>query len=551
MLTRLSVSNFAIIDELDIQFNKGLTIITGETGAGKSILLGALRLIIGERADMKQLNDETKKCIIEANFNISKLNLISFFAENELDFDEDSILRRELLPSGKSRAFINDTPVTLTVLQELGEQLIDIHSQFNTSELLEQSYQMQILDAHAGQLPLVRKYQTLFSKRSQNRLELEALKDRITELSKESDYKDFLLDELKTAKLKADEWKELEQEQKELEHIDEIQWILNEIRSKLETPEFGILTQMNEINTQLDKISEFGEDLSEFSHRIHSVSVELDDIQKEIAAKSEGLEASPERLMEVNERIDLIHLLLNKHRLKSIEELIQLEKDLENDKSDFDQLEIQVSDLETKIAAIEKELKIEAEKISSARKKAIPKIEKEILDSLSELGMENSQLKIDFQTTSKFTSNGMDEISFLFSANQGSTPKPIGKTISGGERSRLMFAVKKSLTGRLELPTLILDEIDTGVSGKVANEVGNMMKEMAKHLQLITITHLPQVASKADKHLKVRKRISDGKTLTNVRELSSEEQIREIAELLSGSNITDSALEQAKELLKA
>lgn len=551
MLTRLSVSNFAIIDELDIQFNKGLTIITGETGAGKSILLGALRLIIGERADMKQLNDETKKCIIEANFNISKLNLISFFAENELDFDEDSILRRELLPSGKSRAFINDTPVTLTVLQELGEQLIDIHSQFNTSELLEQSYQMQILDAHAGQLPLVRKYQTLFSKRSQNRLELEALKDRITELSKESDYKDFLLDELKTAKLKADEWKELEQEQKELEHIDEIQWILNEIRSKLETPEFGILTQMNEINTQLDKISEFGEDLSEFSHRIHSVSVELDDIQKEIAAKSEGLEASPERLMEVNERIDLIHLLLNKHRLKSIEELIQLEKDLENDKSDFDQLEIQVSDLDTKIAAIEKELKIEAEKISSARKKAIPKIEKEILDSLSELGMENSQLKIDFQTTSKFTSNGMDEISFLFSANQGSTPKPIGKTISGGERSRLMFAVKKSLTGRLELPTLILDEIDTGVSGKVANEVGNMMKEMAKHLQLITITHLPQVASKADKHLKVRKRISDGKTLTDVRELSSEEQIREIAELLSGSNITDSALEQAKELLKA
>lgn len=551
MLTRLSVSNFAIIDELDIQFNKGLTIITGETGAGKSILLGALRLIIGERADMKQLNDETKKCIIEANFNISKLNLTSFFAENDLDFDEDSILRRELLPSGKSRAFINDTPVTLTVLQELGEQLIDIHSQFNTSELLEQSYQMQILDAHAGQLPLVRKYQTLFSKRSQNRLELEALKDRITELSKESDYKDFLLDELKTAKLKADEWKELEQEQKELEHIDEIQWILNEIRSKLETPEFGILTQMNEINTQLDKISEFGEDLSEFSHRIHSVSVELDDIQKEIAAKSEGLEASPERLMEVNERIDLIHLLLNKHRLKSIEELIQLEKDLENDKSDFDQLEIQVSDLETKIAAIEKELKIEAEKISSARKKAIPKIEKEILDSLSELGMENSQLKIDFQTTSKFTSNGMDEISFLFSANQGSTPKPIGKTISGGERSRLMFAVKKSLTGRLELPTLILDEIDTGVSGKVANEVGNMMKEMAKHLQLITITHLPQVASKADKHLKVRKRISDGKTLTDVRELSSEEQIREIAELLSGSNITDSALEQAKELLKA
>ncbi|MFA7447338.1 MAG: DNA repair protein RecN [Weeksellaceae bacterium] len=551
MLTRLSVSNFAIIDELDIQFNKGLTIITGETGAGKSILLGALRLIIGERADMKQLNDETKKCIIEANFNISKLNLTSFFEENELDFDEDSILRRELLPSGKSRAFINDTPVTLTVLQELGEQLIDIHSQFNTSELLEQSYQMQILDAHAGQLPLVRKYQTLFSKRSQKRLELEALKDRIAELSRESDYKDFLLDELKTAKLKADEWKELEQEQKELEHIDEIQWILNEIRSKLETPEFGILTQMNEINTQLDKISEFGEDLSEFSQRIHSVSLELDDIQKEIAAKSEGLEASPERLMEVNERIDLIHLLLNKHRLKSIEELIQLEKDLENDKSDFDQLEIQVSDLETKIAAIEKELKIEAEKISSSRKKAIPKIEKEILDSLSELGMENSQLKIAFQTTSKFTSNGMDEISFLFSANQGSTPKPIGKTISGGERSRLMFAVKKSLTGRLELPTLILDEIDTGVSGKVANEVGNMMKEMAKHLQLITITHLPQVASKADKHLKVRKRISDGKTLTDVRELSSEEQIREIAELLSGSNITDSALEQAKELLKA
>lgn len=551
MLTRLSVSNFAIIDKLDIQFNKGLTIITGETGAGKSILLGALRLIIGERADMKQLNDESKKCIIEANFNISKLQLKPFFEENELDYEEDSILRRELLPSGKSRAFINDTPVTLTVLQELGEQLIDIHSQFNTSELLEQRYQMQILDAHAGQLPLVRNYQSLFSERNQNRMELEALKERIAELSRESDYKNFLLEELKSAKLKADEWQELEKEQKELEHIDEIQLILNEIRSKLETPEFGILTQISEISSQLDKIAEFGEDLSELSQRIHSTRVELDDIHHEIAAKSEGLEASPERLMEVNERIDFIHLLFNKHRLNSIEELIQLEKELENDQSDYDQLELQVSALETKIESIEKELKLVAEKISAARKKVIPKIESEILDSLSELGMENSQLKINFQSTAKFTANGMDEIEFLFSANQGSTPKPIGKTISGGERSRLMFAVKKSLSGRLELPTLILDEIDTGVSGKVANEVGNMMREMAKHLQLITITHLPQVASKADKHLKVRKRINQGKTLTDVKELSADEQIQEIAELLSGSNITESALEQAKELLKA
>lgn len=551
MLKRLSVSNFAIIDELDIQFNQGLTIITGETGAGKSILLGALRLILGERADMKQLNNESKKGIIEATFEISKLNLKSFFEENELDFDAETILRRELLPSGKSRAFINDTPVTLPILQELGEQLIDIHSQFNTSDLVNSDYQIQILDAHAGQIPQVKKYQNLFSKRSDKKRELESLKKQIEELSRESDYKQFLWEELHSAQLKADEWKELEQEQKELQNMDEIQLSLSEIQTKLEDSDFGVLTHISEINAQLEKIADFGDDLMEFNQRIHSVRVELDDIQKEISFKSEQLEANPERLFEINARIDLIHLLMNKHRLNSIEELIELESNLANEHSDFEQLENQLLKLQTEIEILEKDLKSEAEKISVAREKSIPKIEKEILITLAELGMENSQIKIKFQKTENFTSRGMDEIEFLFSANQGSTAKSIGKTVSGGERSRLMLAVKKSLSGKLELPTLILDEIDTGVSGKVANEVGNMMKEMAKHIQLISITHLPQVAAKANKHLKVRKKIVDGKTVTEVKELSSEEQIQEIAELLSGSNITDSALNQAKELLQA
>lgn len=551
MLTRLSVSNFAIIDDLQMQFEKGLTIITGETGAGKSILLGALRLILGERADLKQLNNDSKKCVIEAQFDISKLQLDAFFQENDLDFEEHSILRRELLPSGKSRAFINDTPVTLNLLQELSERLIDIHSQFNTASLLEQEYQLRILDGMAGHLNAVKSYQNLYTQRNSKISAYNSLLKKREELAKESDYKQFLLQELESAELKTGELEDLEKEQSELQNVDEIQSILNEIQLKLETTEFGILAQLHESSIQLNKIANLGTDLTSFHERMESVRIELDDIQKEISFKIERLEANPLRLNELKDRIDVLQNLLNKHRVNSLDELMKIHSDLESENSDFEELEQEISNLKFEIDALENNLKNEADQISKARKAVLPKIEKEVLLSLSKLGMENSVMQIDLQSLPKFTPTGMDQVEFLFSANQGSTPKSIGKTVSGGERSRLMLAIKKLVAGKLELPTLILDEIDTGVSGKVANEVGNLMKEMAEDLQLISITHLPQVAAKADQHFKVQKKQENGMTKTEVIKLSTEERTLEIAELLSGSDVTETAINQAKDLINS
>lgn len=551
MLTKLSVSNFAIIDNLQLQFQRGLTIITGETGAGKSILLGALRLILGERADLKQLNNQEKKCVIEAHFDVSKLELEKFFEENDLDYEPQSILRRELLPSGKSRAFVNDTPVTLNILQELSGNLIDIHSQFNTANLLEQDYQLNILDGYAGQIQQVKNYQSLYSSRAEKNSFLSKLRAELDQASKESDYKNFLWQELDQAQLKADEWNELEKEQKELQNVDEIQTVLAEIQLKLDTPEFGILSQLHELSTQINKISGLNSDLEEFSQRIQSAKIELDDIQKEISFKIERLEANPERLNLINDRMDLIQSLLSKHRVTSVEELIAIQHQLESENSNLQELEQKIEQVEKDIQKLDKELNQFATEISQQRKNVIPAIEKEVVQSLSKLGMENSVLKIDLKSTAKLNSFGMDHVEFLFSANKGSTPKSIEKNVSGGERSRLMLAIKKLMAGKMELPTLILDEIDTGVSGKVANEVGNLMKEMAEELQLISITHLPQVAAKASHHFKVQKKEVDGVTTTQVFPLTEEDRTLEIAELLSGSNITETAINQAKELMNS
>lgn len=551
MLTRLSVSNFAIIDELQLQFGKGLTIITGETGAGKSILLGALKLVLGERADIKQLNNPEKKSIIEAAFDISKLNLNSFFEENELDYEAESILRRELLPSGKSRAFINDTPVTLDILQELSEQLIDIHSQFSTANLLDENYQMRILDAYANQIPQVNQYKQIFLKRNQKKTELRKLEDKLHSKSQESDYQSFLLNELIDANLQNNELEELEQEQKELQHADEIQKVLGEIYAKLDTPELGIVSQLNEVIIGIQRISVYANDLEPISERINSAKIELQDIQNEIQIKAGRMESNPERLDEVNERLNLIHSLLVKHRVNSVEELIEIKSNLETENSDFESLEIQINSIQKEIISIENELKSISEKISKGRNKVIPLVEKALLETLTKLGMENSSMKIELNSSENFSSNGNDEINMLFTANKGSLLKPIGKSVSGGERSRLMLAIKKLLSSHLDLPTLILDEVDTGVSGKVADEVGKLMQEMSQEMQLMSITHLPQVAAKGQHHLKVQKKTENNLTKTIVQELNPNERILEIAELISGSNISESAKQQARELLGA
>lgn len=549
MLTRLSVSNFAIIDELQLQFGKGLTIITGETGAGKSILLGALKLVLGERADLKQLNNADKKCIIEATFDISKLNLNSFFDENELDYEAESILRRELLPSGKSRAFINDTPVTLDVLQELSQQLIDIHSQFSTQNLLDENYQMQILDAYANQIPIISDYKKNYTARNHKRSELRKLEDKLHSKSQEADYQSFLLDELVDANLKENEVEELENEQKELQHVDEIQKVLGEIHAKLDLPEMGIIAQLNESAIGIQKLSNYTSDLDSLSERLNSVKIEMQDIESEIQSKISRIELNPERLEEVNTRLNLLHSLMVKHRVNSTNELMEIQLKLENENSDFNSLEIQIEKVQQEINSIEIKLKSTAEKIYSSRKSVISKVENSILETLSKLGMENSSMKIELNHSEEFLSNGSDKINMLFTANKGSELKPIGKSVSGGERSRLMMAIKKLLSSHLDLPTLILDEVDTGVSGKVADEVGKLMQEMSQEMQLMSITHLPQVAAKGQHHLKVQKKTENNLTKTIVRELNNEERIQEIAELISGSVISESALQQAKELL--
>ncbi|MGB6093708.1 MAG: DNA repair protein RecN [Moheibacter sp.] len=549
MLQRLSVSNFAIINELNLSFERGLTIITGETGAGKSILLGALRLILGERADLKQLNDPDKKCVVEAVFDISNLNLNSFFEANELDFENETIVRRELLPGGKSRAFVNDSPVNLNLLQSLSEKLIDIHSQFNTQNLFNQDYQLQILDAYAEQLNEIKAYRTLLNQRNQKRSELADLTEKLHELNKEADYRQFLFEELDTANLKDDESEILEKELNELKNVEEISRILDESEYKLNDSDFGILPALRNISVQLQKISELGNDFEEFYNRVESTRIELSDLNSEISNKLQKLEANPEKLEETASRLDLINGLLNKHRVQSIAELNEIKKQLETENLNSAQIENEIEELKKEISKLEEELNQSAAEISKNRKNVIPSVEKELIDSVSKLGMENSGIELKLNPKPDFGPNGKDEIEFLFSANKGSRLKEIEKSASGGERSRLMLAIKKLLAGKLELPTLILDEIDTGVSGRVADEVGNMMKEMSKSLQLITITHLPQVAAKADAHFKVEKQTEAEKTITSVNPLDKKQRILEIAALISGSGITDSAIEQAELLI--
>lgn len=549
MLLRLSVSNFAIIDELDLEFGPGLTIITGETGAGKSILLGALRLILGERADLKQLKDEKRKSVVEAIFRLPDQGTEEFFEENELDYHPETILRRELLPGGRSRAFVNDTPVQLTVLKELGDQLIDIHSQFNTAELLEPAFRLNILDAFSRQMEERNHYTALYEERRRKTAERDELSQRLAELDKEADYKNFLREELENADLRSDEFETLKEEQKELENAEEIISVLAEVVHRLDTSEYSLLAQLGETAAKLQKISDWSADLKTFSERMESVCIDLDDLKNEIDQRMHLFDSDPEKLADVNQRLDLIQTLMVKHQAAGISELIQILMRLQSEQSDTSRLAEVLLDLDKRIQGIEAEMRISAEKLTLGRKSAIPKVEKELSESLSKLGMPDARLKFELNTKNTFTPTGTDEADFLFSANRGMPMQTVGKSVSGGERSRLMLAVKKCLAGKLDLPTLILDEIDSGVSGRIADEVGEMMKKMAENLQLISITHLPQVAAKANRHLKVVKTSDAEMTQTEVLTLNEEESIREIAGLLSGSDVSDSAIQQARVLM--
>ncbi|HBX63078.1 DNA repair protein RecN [Empedobacter sp.] len=549
MLKTLRVNNFAIIDQLEIDFHQGMTTITGETGAGKSILLGALKLVLGERADLKALKNVDEKCIIEAVFEIKNLELNDFFEENDLDYEDESILRRELLPSGKSRAFINDTPVKVSILQELSELLIDIHSQFNTPKIFEADFQLSMLDIYGENKDLLKEYRKDFNHYISTKKKIKDAQNSLENQSQDLEYKLHLWEELNNASLKNEELEQLEIEIKSLSNVEEIISILNETYQFLEHPEMGIISQLNEASNKLNKISDYNSQYNSIYERLISSKIELQDISGEMSSLIDSTEINPERLQEITDRYDLIHKLLRKHNVISVEELIAKRDELESQTSGFDNLSDLIIHLNKELNSISEKLEKQSIKIRKNRFSSIEIIRKNILNTLSQLGMENSQLTIQLNETADFTATGKDEVLFLFSANKGMEPRIFEKSVSGGERSRLMLAIKKLLATHQHLPTLILDEIDTGISGKVANETGKVMQTMAENMQLLVITHLPQVASKGNYQLKVYKEVVNETTQTNVTELSQQQRLEEIAQMISGSELTDAAINQAKELM--
>ncbi|WP_415324474.1 DNA repair protein RecN [Chryseobacterium sp. MMS23-Vi53] len=548
MLSRIYIKNFALIDTLEVSLNNGLQVITGETGAGKSIILGALRLILGERADVKSISKAEEKSIVETEFDLNN-QFKKFFVENDLDYEHHTIIRREILPSGKSRAFINDVPVTLDILKELSSQLIDIHSQFETSNLFTSEYQFKIIDGLSENKQIVEDYQNQFSDFQSLKTHLKKLQTQLSETNKESDYKEFLLNELVELKLDDVDYEDLQNQLSIQENAEMISENLVQVLSRFHQEEVGILSFFNEAKNKLSKIAEVSTSFAELDERLETSFVELKDIISELENESEKIEINPESLAILAELNNKINSLFLKHNVSDINELKEIRDQLAGEQKGASELEANIAEVEENIIKKEKTLQSLAEKLSKNRKKSIPVFIKKAEELLKKLGLEKAKVDIELTDSSDFNQFGKENIQLLFQANSGFPLKPIQTAISGGERSRVMLAVKKIIAESDELPTLILDEIDTGVSGKVAEEIGNLMREMSADMQLIVISHLAQVAAKGNNNYKVVKQDIDGKTQSTIVPLSDGEKLNEIAQLLSGSKITEAALAQAKELI--
>ena len=549
MLSRIFIQNFALIDTLEITLNKGLQVITGETGAGKSIILGALRLILGERADTKSLQNNETKSIVEAEFTIHE-NFKLFFEENDLDFEHQTVIRREILPNGKSRAFINDVPVTLDLLKSLSTKLIDIHSQFETSNLFDEEYQFRIIDGLSKNKILILKYQTEFSDYKKLLKDLENFKKQLAENNKESDYKSFLVEELVGADLDDLDLEELQHQLKRQENAEAITDNLTQIFAKLDAEEIGILDSVTDVKNKLGKVAELSHEFSLLNQRLQENFIEFKDILFEIQDEAEKMETSPEILAELNRTLNTVNALLLKHNVNSVPDLIEIRDEILGEQSGFSEMENFITELEKKKTDAELRLEKMAGDLSANRKKHIPVFIKKVETLLKQLGLEKAKIDGELQDSPNYNSFGKENIQLLFQANSGFPLKPIQSAISGGERSRVMLSIKKLMAENAELPTLILDEIDTGVSGKVAEEMGNVMREMSENMQLIVITHLAQVAAKGNNNYKAIKEEVSGKTQSNIIPLDQDEKLQEIAQLLSGSKITEAAVSQAKELMK-
>ena len=549
MLTSLSIKNFALIEKLDIDFSENFSIITGETGAGKSILLGALGLVLGKRADLSSLKNKEEKCVIEAQFNIARYKLEPFFEANDLDFEKETIIRREILPSGKSRAFVNDSPVNLQELQELGEFLIDIHSQHQTQELSEETFQFDIIDSMAANSEKISEYKSLLKKYRNLKSNLTVLQSKLQEASKEQGYNSFLLEELLAAKLKTGEQEELESVFEQLNNVELIKENLDRAVSIAEEEQFGVQHNLKEIKASLQKIASFSPDYNSLFERITSVSIELDDVVSELNQKAESLMSDPEQLELVNQKLQAIYNLQQKHQVKTVDELLLIQNDLDKKVISVDSLQEEIETAEKEITESAFKLDVIAKAISEKRQKAIPVLTEKLIAILELLGMPNVRFKIEVSLSENYHANGKDDLQFLFAANKGSDFGLLKKTASGGEMSRIMLAVKSILAQYQKLPTIIFDEIDTGVSGEIAHKMGEIMKEMSKAMQVFAITHLPQIAAKGNTHFKVFKSVVGDQTQSELKLLSADERVIEIAQMLSGKDISDSAINHAKALL--
>jgi DNA repair protein RecN (Recombination protein N) len=549
MLTRLSISNYALIDNLSIDFHQKLNSVTGETGAGKSIILGALGLILGNRADLSVLKDKTKKCIVEGFFEIGNYQLQTFFEENDLDYDSKTIIRREITSSGKFRAFINDTPVNLKTMRELGLNLIDIHSQHQNLELGNHKFQLDLVDTVSGSEKILQQYRVLYHNFVSLQIELEQLTAKSEKESSDLDYWQFQFNQLSEAGLKENEQDELEMLLEQLNHAEDIKNAFSEVQTLIDNDHFSVIQHLKEAQKKLDNVKNYISEVPDLVARLQSSFLEIKDILDEIERLSANVEHDPVKTESVTERLNLIYSLQQKHHVNSVEELIVL-------RNSFDEKINKVTGYDDEIAKLKMELEKgrlnldkTAGELSTIRKKSFKQIESEIIADLQQLGMAKSKLEIVYEQLDDFTINGKDAVSFLFSANTDTAPAEISKVASGGEMSRLMLAIKNLLRKSKSLPTVIFDEIDSGVSGEIALKMGNIIKSFSGSTQIINITHLPQIAAKGDAHLLVYKFEENGKTFTSIKRLNTDERIVELAKMVGGESYSDTTLKTAEELL--
>lgn len=549
MLLHLSITNYAIIEKLEIDFNNGFTVITGETGAGKSILLGALSLILGQRVDTSVLNDKDKKCLVEGIFKISKENFTSFFNENDLDFEEETTIRREISTSGKSRAFINDTPVNLNVIKDLAEQLINIHSQHQNLLVKDGNYQMAIIDSFANIQSNVEDYKKKYLHYVSKRNELEKLKNNDWNSKTDLDFLKFQASEIEALKLQLGEQTTIEEQLKLLNSVEDIKMVLHQATNLLVDKEESILVNLKQIIQSFSKINDLLPEYKTLYERLNSVSIELNDIAREVNLLNDNTNFDKENADYLNNRLSSIYSLEKKHRLSHSDELLSFLNELNYKIAQINSADDVILDLEKEVVKLESELRIIAKQLTETRKKIIPNLCQKITTNLKELGMPEATFNIQHQLNTELGMFGLDKIDFLFSANKGFNTVEIYKVASGGELSRLMLTLKSLLAKSKNLSTIIFDEIDTGVSGDIADKMGNMMKQMSEDIQILTITHLPQVAAKGQQHLKIYKTTNDNKTVTSLSILSPQEKVEEIAKMLSGKELTKAALENARNLI--